>query len=92
MLDIMVYTTPLSGLAQNNQTFQWIPLLDKCFQSIKMIAMQLPILKLVDFNKNDLVWVITDSSQMGIGAMYRQDKDWDKCQPAGFLSKKFMRA
>ena len=32
--DIMVYTTLLSGLAQNNQTFQWTPLLDKCFQSI----------------------------------------------------------
>ena len=39
MPDIMAYTTPLSGLAQNNQTFQWTPLLDKCFQSIKAIAM-----------------------------------------------------
>ena len=34
MPDIMAYTTLLSGLAQNNQTFQWTPLLDKCFQSI----------------------------------------------------------
>ena len=65
MPDIMVYTTPLSGLAQNNQTFQWTPLLDKSFQSIKAIAMRSPILKPVDFNKNELVWVITDSSQMG---------------------------
>ena len=31
MPEIMVYTTPLSGSAQNNQTFQWTPLLDKCF-------------------------------------------------------------
>ena len=39
MPDIMAYTTLLSGSVQNNQTFQWTPLLDKCFQSIKVIAM-----------------------------------------------------
>ena len=38
MPDIMAYTTLLSGAVQNNQTFQWTPLLDKCFQSIKVIA------------------------------------------------------
>ena len=79
MPDITVYTTLLSGSAQNNQTFQWTPLLDKCFQSIKAIATQLPILKPVDFNKNEPVWVIMDGSQMGISDMYRQGKDGDKC-------------
>ena len=92
MPDITVYTTPLSGLAQNNQTFQWTLLLNKCFQSIKVIAMQSPILKLVDFNKNEPVWVITDSSRTGISAMYGQGASWDTCQPAGFLSKKFTSA
>ena len=29
---------------------------------------------------------------MGISVMYGQGKDWDKCQPAGFPSKKFMSA
>ena len=29
MPDITVYTTPLSGLAHNNQAFQWTPLLEK---------------------------------------------------------------
>ena len=79
MPDITVYTTPLSGSAQNNRTFQWTPLLDKCFQSIKAIAMRSPISKPVDFNKNEPVWVITDSSQMGIGAMYGQGTNWDTC-------------
>ena len=90
MPDIMEYITPLSGSAQNNQTFQWTPLLDICFQSIKAIATRSPILKPVDFNKNEPVWVIMDGSQMGIGAMYRQGTSWDTCRPAGFLSKKFM--
>ena len=92
MPDIMAYTTPLSGSAQNNQTFQWTPLLDKCFQNIKAIAMQLPILKPVDFNRNEPVWVITDSSQTGISVMYGQGESWDTYQPAGFLSKKCMSA
>ena len=51
--------------------------------------MRSPILKPVDFNKNEPVWVITDGSRMGIGAMYGQGTSWDTCQPAGFLSKKF---
>ena len=51
--------------------------------------MRSPILKPVDFNKNEPVWVITDSSRMGIGAMYGQGANWDTCQPAEFLSKKF---
>ena len=87
MPDITAYTTLLSGLGKNNWAFQWTPLLDKCFQSIKVIAMQSPKLKPVDFNKNELVWVITDGSQTRIGVMYGQSKDWDKCWPAGFLSK-----
>ena len=62
MPDITAYTTPLSGSAQNNQTFQWTLLLDKCFQSIKVIAMRLPILMPLDFNRNEPVWVITDGS------------------------------
>ena len=92
MPDITAHTTLLSGSAQNNRTFQWTPLLDKCFQSIKAIAMRSPILKPVDFNKNEPVWVITDGSQTGIGAMYGQGTNWDTCRPAGFLSKKFTSA
>ena len=29
---------------------------------------------------------------MGIGTMYGRGKGWDKCQPAGFLLKKFTSA
>ena len=54
--------------------------------------MQSPILKPVDFNRNETVWVITDGSWMGIGAIYGQGKSLDTCQPAGFLSTKFMSA
>ena len=79
MPDITAYTTPLLGSAQNNRTFQWTLLPAKCFQSIKVIAMQSPVLKPMDFNRNEPVWVITDSSQTGISAMYGQEESWDTC-------------
>ena len=85
----MAYTTPLSGAAHNNRAFQWTPLLDKCFKSIKALAARAPILKPVDFSSNEPVWVITDSSKTGVGAVYGQGKIWEQCPPAGFLSKKF---
>ena len=48
-----------------------------------------PILKPVDFHKNEPVWVITDGSKTGVSAIYGQGKDWEHYRPAGFLSKKF---
>ena len=38
------------------------------------------------------VWVITNGSKTGVGAIYRHGKDWEHCRPAGFLSKKFTNA
>ena len=89
MPDITAYTTPLSGAAHNNRAFQWTPLLDKCFKSIKALATRAPILKPVDFSRNEPVWVITDGSKTGISVVYGQGISWEQCHPAGFLSKKF---
>ena len=66
MPDIMGYITPLSGSAHNNRAFQWTPLLDKCFESIKALATKAPILKPVDFSNNEPVWVITNNSKIGL--------------------------
>ena len=89
MPDIMAYTMPLSGAAHNNRAFQWTPLLDKRFKSIKALAARAPIQKPVDFSNNEPVWVITDGSKTGVSAVYGQGKSWEQCRPGGFLSKKF---
>ena len=68
MSDITAYTLPLSGAAHNNRAFQWTPLLDKCFESIKVLATKAPILKPVNFSSNEPVWVTTDDSKTGVGA------------------------
>ena len=89
MPDIMAYTMPLSGAAQNNRAFQWTPLLDKCFESIKVLAARASILKPVDFSSDEPVRVITDGSKTGVSLVYGQGKSWEQCRPARFLSKKF---
>ena len=92
MPDITAYAIPLSGAAHNNRAFQWTPLLDKCFKSIKALATRAPILKPVDFTRNEPVWVITDDSKTGVSTVYGQGISWEQCPPAGFLSKKFLTA
>ena len=92
MPDLTAYTTLLSRSAHNNRAFQWTPLLDKCFESIKALATKVPILKPVDFSSNEPVWVITDGFKTGVGAVYRQGKNWEQCHLAKFLSKKFLNS
>ena len=92
MPDISTYTTPLLGCVRNGHPFEWMPLLEKCFESIKTLACKAPILKPINYDNPDPIWVITDGSKAGVGAVYGQGPDWKTCQPAGFMSKKFSNA
>ena len=47
------------------------------------------MLKPIDMNNPDLIWVICDGSKSGVSAIYGQGPEWQTCHPAGFLSKKF---
>jgi hypothetical protein len=90
--DISAYTSPLSAMTRNRQAFLWRPLHDHCFQLIKTICCMTPMLKLIDPDSSEPIWVICDTSVFGIGAMYGQGPEWQTCRPAGFLSKKFSDA
>src|SRR3977135_4023995 len=92
MPDISAYTSPLSGCVRNNRPFTWTPLLEKCLESIKTLACKAPILKPIDPDLPEPIWVITDGSKSGVGAVYGQGPNWQSCRPAGFLSKKFSSA
>ena len=69
-----------------------MPLLEKCFESIKTLACKAPILKPIDYDNPDPIWIITDGSKAGAGAVYGQGLNWKTCRPAGFMSKKFSNA
>ncbi len=92
MPDVTAYITPLSQHMWNGRPFTWTPLLDKCFESIKALTCQAPVLKPIDTSESDPIWVICDGSKSGVRAVYGQGPEWQTCHPAGFLSKKFSTA
>jgi RNase H-like domain found in reverse transcriptase len=92
MPNVSAYMAPLSGMIRNNHTFEWRPPYQKCFDMIKTLACQTPILHLIDVQSPDTIWVICDASMSGVGALYGQGPEWNNCRPAGFMSKKFRNA
>jgi RNase H-like domain found in reverse transcriptase len=89
MPNVSAYMAPLSGMTRNNHTFKWRPLHQKCFNMIKVLTCQTPILRPIDVRSPDTIWVICDASTSGVGALYGQDPEWNNCRPAGVMSKKF---
>jgi RNase H-like domain found in reverse transcriptase len=92
MPDVTAYTSPLSAICWNGQPFYWKPLHEACIQHIKVITYRSLILKPIDPQCNDPIWVIYNASMSGISTMYGQGEEWQTCQPAGFMSKKFTLA
>ena len=58
MPDVTVYTSPLTTCVCNGRQFVWTPLYDKCLESIKALACWAPVLKPIDTNNPDPIWVI----------------------------------
>jgi hypothetical protein len=92
LLDMTVYTSPLASITANGTPFSWRPLHKKCFQTIRVICCQMPILCPIEHRKDKPIWIICDTLAYRIGAMYGQDPTWQTCRPAGFMSKKFTDA
>lgn len=90
--EVANFTGPLAAMTTNNQPFQWRPVHQKAFDSIKHLCSKTPVLKPIDPRSEEPIWVICDASASGLGAMYGQGPTWDKCRPAGFMSKKFTAA
>jgi hypothetical protein len=51
--DVTVYTRPLASIMVNGMPFSWRPLHEKCFQMIKTMYCQMPILCLIDHKKDE---------------------------------------
>lgn len=90
--DISMYTGPLLSMMHNGNIFNWQPLHQCCFDMIKAICCKTPILRPINPRLDEPIWVICNTSKLGVGAMYRQGPTWQTCRPAGFMSKKFMTA
>jgi hypothetical protein len=86
------YMSPLSAMCTNGAPFQWRPEHDKCFETIKALACKAPILRPIDANDPEPIWVVCDASKTGVGAYYGQGPTWQTARPAGFMSKKLTNA
>jgi hypothetical protein len=89
MPDISAYTSPLESICSNGQPFYWRLLHQTCLDRIKDLARKTPILWAIDVKIPKPIWVISDTSGYGVGALYGQGLDWQTCRPSGFMSKKF---
>ena len=92
MPDVTAYTSPLTTCVHNSRQFVWMPLYDRCLESIKVLVCRAPVLKPINMNNPNPIWVICNSSKSGVGAVYRQGPEWQTCCPTGFLFKKFSSA
>jgi RNase H-like domain found in reverse transcriptase len=92
MPDVLAYTSPMESICSNGQPFYWRPLHETCLSCIKDLARKTPILRTIDVRVNEPIWVVSDASGYGVGALYGQGPNWRNCRPAGFMSKKFTSA
>src|SRR5947207_1975462 len=80
--------TPLTFLMGKTK-FYWTPLEEKAFCSTKQLAEQAAILKPIDINHPDPIFLFADASLVGTGSWIGQGPTIYTAQPATFHSRKF---
>ncbi|GAA5959299.1 hypothetical protein JCM10213_008100 [Rhodosporidiobolus nylandii] len=65
---------------------------EAAFLAIKQIVTSLPVLRAVDQDSDEPIWLMTDASKVGIGAVLLQGADWRTAQPCGFCSRQYIPA
>ena len=84
-------TAPLTELTGDAE-WLWTDLQETAFQAVKRAAEEHRILKPIDYNNPDMVWLFTDASPTGTGAWIGQGPTRDTARPAAFHSRKLTPA
>ena len=79
---------PLTSLMGKTK-FYWTPLEEKAFRATKQLAEQAAILKPIDINHPDPIFLFADASLVGTGSWIGQGLTIYTAQPATFHSRKF---
>jgi len=84
---IATITAPLTELSGNAE-WLWTDLQEVAFKAVKQAADKHKVLRPIDYNKPDMIWLFTDASPTGTGAWIGHGPTRDAVRPAAFHSKK----
>ncbi|GAA5908929.1 hypothetical protein JCM5296_006825, partial [Sporobolomyces johnsonii] len=91
LADQTAVLTPLTKKGLTNVEGMWTDKEERAFQEIKRIVTSLPVLRPVDQDGAPL-WLMTDASKVGVGAVLLQGEDWKTASPCGFYSRQYIAA
>ncbi|GAA5994101.1 hypothetical protein JCM11641_000412, partial [Rhodosporidiobolus odoratus] len=84
--------TPLTRKGLTKIDHLWKDKEKAAFEAIKRIVTSLPVLRPIDQDSDEPIWLMTDASKVGIGAVLLQGKDWRTALPCGFYSRQYIAA
>jgi len=84
---IATITAPLTAMTGNAE-WLWTDLHEAAFEVVKRAADKRKVLRPIDYNKSDMICLLTDGSPTGTGAGIGQGPTRDGARPAAFHSRK----
>ncbi|GAA5987852.1 hypothetical protein JCM11641_003509, partial [Rhodosporidiobolus odoratus] len=84
--------TPLTRKGLTRIDHLWTEKEERAFEAVKRIVTSLPVLKTVDQDSKDPIWLMTDASEVGVGAVLLQGADWKTAHPCGSYSRQYIAA
>ncbi|GAA5918690.1 hypothetical protein JCM5296_000410 [Sporobolomyces johnsonii] len=84
--------TPLTRKGLTGVEHLWRDREERAFVAIKDTVTSLPVLRPVDQDSKETIWLMTDASKVGVGAVLLQGEDWKTASPCGFYSRQYIAA
>jgi len=84
---ISTITAPLIELSGNAE-WLWPDLQEAAFKAVKRAADKHKVLRPINYNKPDMIWLFTDASPTGTGTWIGQGPTRDAARPAAFYSRR----
>lgn len=76
--------TPLTKKGVADIPRRWGEKEEQAFEAIKQTVTSLPVLRPLDQDSEEPIWLMTDASNVGLGAVLLQGPDWKTAHPCGF--------
>jgi len=83
---IATIRAPLTELSGNAE-WLWTDLQEAAFEAVKRAADTHKVLRPIDYNKPDMIWLFTDTSHTGTGAWRGEGPTRDGARPAAFHNR-----